>query len=164
MPLKIMKYEKDEDEIFKIKGDKLFGDDLILILSRVSDIRNNTFLQKQVFLLWQEYLFEKSADLSYFPYHYGPYSYVIKRFSEFLEKLDMIKIVKKNKNTHRYIINDKGRKYIQKRIKQFNINMEEIADAKANWDEHGNIGMLKQVYKDYPKYTNQTKRPALKWY
>ena len=85
MSLNLKKYSKDEK--FLIPGNKLFGDDLMLILLDISDIRNNTFLQKEVFLLWQEYLYEKSADLSYFPYFYGPYSYVIKRFSEYLERL-----------------------------------------------------------------------------
>lgn len=164
MSLKIQKYPKGEDKQFYIKGNKLFGDDLILILLDISDIRNNTFLQKEVFLLWKEYLYDKSADLSYFPYYYGPYSYVIKRFSEYLEKLEMIKTVKMSKTVHRYVITKKGRDYIQQRIQDFNIDMNAIKIAKENWDEHGNTGMLRHVYKDYPKYTSLTKRPSLKWY
>lgn len=164
MSIKIKKYPKEQDVQFQIKGNKLFGDDLILILTNISDIRNTTFLQKEVFLLWKEYLYEQSADLSYFPYHFGPYSYVIQRFSEYLEKLGMIKIKKMSKTVHRYIITKKGRDYIQQRMKNFKIDMDSIKAAKDSWDEHGNTGMLRQVYKDYPQYTSLTKRPSLKWY
>ena len=52
MPLKIMKYAKDEDEIFKIKGDKLFGDDLILILLSIRELLLLLSLTKP--FVWQE--------------------------------------------------------------------------------------------------------------
>ena len=150
-------------QIYENLGNKLFGNDIVLLVLSIAPIKGTTVLQKQVFLTWKEVFPKKTVDLGYFPYRYGAYSKIIRDTVKMLEGNRMIKIIKRKGEGSIYQITDEGKSQIQKRISKLNINIEKLQDSKEIWDEWTIDGTLRYVYRNYPDYTSETKVTRFKW-
>lgn len=150
-------------ENYNSRENVIYGTDIVLLLLNVSEIKNDTFLQKEVFLAWKEVFPEKIVDLAFFPYYYGPYSEILIKITDHLSKKKLIKKIPINKKNFKYVITDLGKKFAQKRIEEINIPIDKLRNSKHKWEEWKRNGLMKYVYRNYPYYTSETKRPSLKW-
>ncbi len=150
-------------ENYESRDNLIYGTDVVLMLLSVSEIKNDTFLQKEVFLTWKEVFPERTVDLAYFPHYYGPYSEILAEIIDYLYSKKLIKKIPINEKNFKYVISQKGRDEIEKRITKLNISVEKLRDSKYRWEEWKRYGLLRYVYRKYPYYTSETKRPSLKW-
>jgi len=141
----------------------IYGTDIVLLLLYVSEIKNNTFLQKEVFLAWKEVFPNKIADLAFFPYYFGPYSDILTNITDHLKKKKLIKKISISPKRFKYVITDLGKQIAKQRIDELDIDFDKLRNAKHNWEEFKGDGLMKYVYRNYPYYTSETKRPSLKW-
>lgn len=164
---------KFEEKTFKVSK-TLFGTDIILLLLSVAPIKGKTKLQKQVFLAWKEFLYDKIDELGYFPYRYGAYSRLVDDSTKTLFIQNKIQMKKRKGEGTIYSITKKGKytifKNIRKRKKSYsrflktkNKYGEKLEDKKIDWDDWSAKGILRYVYRNFPEYTTKTRVPSLKW-
>lgn len=136
----------------------LMPSDLILWLASVSPIWGNVRLQKESFLLWQEYQ-SISIDPGFYPDRFGPFSKMIADSIPILKARGRLEELPGRK----YCITKLGRDYIVPKLQSLNASTEQIADKKIRWDEWKTHGITTYVYRLYPEYTTRTEVPHLKW-
>lgn len=141
------------------KDTKLSGSDIILALLFISPILGKTKLQKEVFLAWKEILIKKTEDPVFFPHKYGAYSKVV---DDSLNRLERDKMIEK-KGKSKYMISQKGTKYIVDRLNKFDVELEKLKMKKIDWDEWTDDGILAYVYRKYPEYAINTRLRSKKW-
>ena len=162
MSLKIS-LTQESRENYDSRDNVIYGTDVVLLLLNISEIKNNTFLQKEVFLAWKEVFPEKIVDLAFFPYYYGPYSEILMKITDYLSQKDFIKKIPINKKNFKYVITNLGKRFAEKRITELDISVDKLRNSKYKWEEWKINGLMKYVYRKYPYYTSETKRPSLKW-
>ncbi len=163
MPVELQfNWEKVKESI----DDKLHADDIILLLLDAGKITGKTVLQKEVFLASKEVFRELSGNLLYHPDKYGPYSKLVDDVAKILKAEGKIKVISKGEGHSTYIIQQKGKEYLEAlslRNKIPNSKLEELKKRKASWDEWDTAGILRYVYRNYPEYATKTLIPVLKW-
>ncbi len=132
--------------------------DLVLWLASASPILGNIRLQKESFLLWQEYP-DIVVDPGFYPDKFGPYSQVIADSIRSLKAREFIEEMPGRV----YVITGAGRDHITKKLQNLNVSSEQIMDQKIRWDEWMTRGITTYVYRLYPEYTIKTEVPHLKW-
>ncbi len=135
---------------------------LMLLYSSKESIRGAVSFMKETFLLFKEKLqqFDVLALSPHFiSYHYGPYSFDLVESWYDLEELGLITIEgRRSTNKETFSLTRKGR-LEAKRI--YDSLPEDLKKELPGWrrglDELGNDGILKDVYKKYPEYTDRSK-------
>ena len=144
-----------EDDILKIK------DIIILLLGLYPEIPlKETLMMKEAFLLEKEVSSEINLNiesLNFYPYKFGPFSDSIENNLREIDG-DLVQVE----------VLDSGKKLIklteQGKI-QANKIIEQLPKSKVNklkyklrgWDNSGNIGILRKVYRNYPVYATKSK-------
>lgn len=139
------------------QGILLNTEDTILLLLGVDpeiSIKETLFM-KEAFLLEKEAASEIGLNiesLDFYPYKFGPFS---EKLENTLKKMDGELI-----DIHKFQGGKKIIKLTKKGEEVANSVMERISKDKINklqykrvgWDQYGNRGILKRVYRDYPLY------------
>ena len=150
-------------EYFQKMDEYLLGTDLMLMLLSISPIKGKARMQKQIFLAWKTLFNNQTTDLGFFPYKFGPYSKTITDSTNILQSTGLIKIIPRNAEATTFSITPKGKRIINKKLKDMNINLKKLKEKKTDWDELKIRGLMKFVYRKYPEYTTKTMVPSLKW-
>lgn len=146
---------------YKKRRKYLSCSDLILLLLYTSPIRGKTILQKQVFLAGKMLENIYLSDLGFHPFRYGPFSLVVIDSITILKEFKLIEM--DNDPNLVFKITNKGRKFIERKIKINDINLQNVMKKKKDWDEWSTTGILKHVYRNYPEFTTKTKVPRHIW-
>ncbi len=161
--LKTIQFTKRSLRNFQKMDEFLLGSDLVLMLLSISPVKGATKLQKQVFLSWKTLFKKETTDLGFFPYKFGAYSKTIDDSIDILQNFGLIRIKPRKGEGVQYYITRAGIRIINKKLKNMDINLDELRKKKTDWDEWTTRGIMKFVYRNYPEYTAKTKVPSLKW-
>lgn len=117
---------------------------------------------KQLFLFYKEKLPEfkvLALDPHFISYHYGPYSFDIVHEWKKLREDDLIAIEgKKSSNKETFILTDEGKKVAKEIFDQLPSELKYfIPNYSRGLHELGNDGILLNVYRKYPQYTDKSK-------
>ena len=133
---------------------KLNAVDIILLLLANGKTVGRIMMQKQVFLAYKEVLNEYSEDLLYYPDKFGPYSQLVDDSLKYLKSLSLIKVINRGEGHQTYILTFEGKRKAEEISKLLpNELIEKLKNQKASWDEWDSNGILRYVYRNYPKYT-----------
>jgi len=165
MPVEDIQYKITDESllVFNQLNKKIFGTDIILLLLSIGKIKGKIVFQKQVFLAWKQIFFKQTVDLGYIPYRYGAYSKIIDDSAKYLEKKDMIKIIKRKGEGSIFLITDYGLNEITKRVNELRIDLSKLIKKKQDWDEWDKEGIMRYTYRKYPEYTSEAKLSRFKW-
>jgi len=161
--LKTIQFTKKSLKNFQKMDNFLLGSDLVLMLLSISSVKGTTKLQKQTFLVWKTLFNKKTADPGFFPYKFGAYSKAIDDSIEVLQNAGLLKIKPGKGEGVLYSITPTGKRTINRKLKDMEINLEKLREKKTDWDEWDTRGTMKFVYRNYPEYTTKTMVPSLKW-
>lgn len=157
---KFYSYKKAEAVFATLKAKPLSLRDLVLILLHAQNkpIHGRILLMKELFLLYQEVLSQKTEDPKFVPYRFGPYSFHLTEVVSTLFYDGLIEVRgKKNSKTESFIITEKGNKQIRPLFNQFSSQVKEtIKENRKGWDQLGIHGILNYVYTKYRKYKKKS--------
>ncbi len=154
---------KKSINIYEKLDQKLLASDLILMLLKISPIRGNTKLQKQVFLTWKKIFSDVTVDLGYIPWKFGAFSRPVEDSMKLLVKRKFVKIKPGKGESLTYFLTTSGNHFISKKLHKLEIDLRSLPQKKLDWDDWDTKGTLIHVYRNYPEYTAKTKVPSLKW-
>jgi hypothetical protein len=160
--------EKTSEEILnaieKSEICPITSEDLVLILlgSCNKPISGAILFMKEAFLLFEQKLKESSVPVfspNFIPYHYGPYSFDIDEAWSDLEQLGLIKIEgRRSTSKEIFSLTEEGKEEAQKILESLPENLrKELPSWRQGLDQFGNDGILLDVYKNYPQYTDRSK-------
>jgi ssDNA-binding Zn-finger/Zn-ribbon topoisomerase 1 len=135
---------------------------LILLGSCKKPISGAILFMKEAFLLFEEKLEDSivpACSPNFIPYHYGPYSFDIDEAWSNLEQLGMIKIEgRRSTSKEIFSLTEEGEKEAKKIFESLPEKLRnELPMWRQGLDQLGNDGILLDVYKKYPQYTDKSK-------
>ncbi len=134
---------------------------LLLIGASEKELNGNIRLQKEAFLVANEYLdYErKLEDLRFVPYRLGPYSFKLAELTNALIISGYLGYRgRKNSNNQAYYLTSKGRNIFNKLRKSNSKLAKTITMARKELDEFSPAGLLRYIYSkpEYRKYTTKS--------
>ena len=155
-------YEEAKKVIGELKPKKYAVSDCILLILNAQPnkpIFGRVLLLKEVFLLIKEILNEDDIqDAKFIPYRLGMYSFTVGNALTNLEYSGyIIRKGKKNAKLEQFELTDKGKEYISKIWNALPTITQKTAEEKRKgWDQLGYDGILRLVYRKYPKYREKS--------
>ena len=150
--------------ISELHQEPLTIDELILVwlYGKKEPVLGAISFMKQLFLFYKEKLpeFELLAlDPHFISYHYGPYSFdIVNEWRKLREEELIIVEGKKSSNKETFRLTDEGEKVAHEIFDQLPNELKEIIpEYSRGLHELGNDGILLDVYKKYPEYTDKSK-------
>jgi len=119
-----------------------------------------TLFMKEAFLLEKEAAGEIGLNvdsLNFYPDKYGPFSRLLE---DNLQEMDgnLIKIIRYEGGKKHIKLTEKGEKVAKSIIEKIpKDKIDKLHYKRVGWDQYGNRGILKRVYRDYPLYASKSK-------
>lgn len=146
--------DKNED-ILKTK------DIIILLLGLYPEIPlKETLMMKEAFLLEKEVSNEiklNMESLNFYPYKFGPFSDLLENN---LKKIDgdLIQIQVSESGKKLIKLTDEGKIKAKELIQNMpKSKVDKLKLKRRGWDQFGNTGILRRVYRNYPVYASKSK-------
>ena len=156
-------FEEAKEVISELKAKKHAVSDCILLMLYAQPdkpIFGRVLLVKEVFLLTKEILNEDDIqNAKFIPYRWGMYSFTVGNALANLEYSGYIERKgKKNAKLEQFELTDKGKEFISKIWNALPAMTQETAKEKRKgWDQLGYDGILRLVYRKYPKYKEKSR-------
>jgi len=154
-------FEEAKKVLATLKPKKFtLADAIMLILYAQPDkpIFGRILLVKEIFLLTNEVLKDEVQDGNFVPYHYGPYSFTLGNILSNLEFAGYVdRTGKRNSRLEHFKLTSKGKEVAAKIWDKVSPSVQiEIQEKRKGWDQLGVKGILKLVYKNYPKFAKES--------
>jgi len=135
---------------------------LVLLYSTGEPIRGAVSFMKEAFLLFKEKLQQfgvPALSPHFISYHYGPYSFDVVESWHELKRQGLISINgRRTTNKETFSLTERGRQEAKRIYDSLPEPLKkELPEWRRGLDELGNDGILKDVYKKYPEYTDRSK-------
>ncbi len=144
------------------KGINLNPEDTILLLLGVDPevpIKETLFM-KEAFLLEKEAAGEIGLNvnsLNFYPDKFGPFSRLLENNLQEMDG-DLITIIRFEGGKKIIKLTEKGEKVAKSLIEKISPDkIKKLHFTRLGWDQYGNRGILKRVYRDYPLYASKSK-------
>lgn len=154
--------EKAQKILDTLKPKKFTLADATLILLYAQPekpIFGRILLVKEIFLLVNEILEKDTVqDAKFVPYHYGPYSFTLGNILSNLEFAGYLdRTGKRNSKLEHFKLTVKGKETASQIWNKLPVNIKnELPLKRKGWDQLGVEGILRRVYRDYPKYADKS--------
>lgn len=134
--------------------------DLVLVILGAQDkpVHGRTLLMKEVFLLYEQVLKDRSSDPKFVKYRLGPYSFHI---TDLLRTLALDGVLERhgstNSRSESFRLTPKGTEMAEEVMKKMPDSERRLVSAKRmGWDQLGVRGILNYVYTKYPEYKEKS--------
>ena len=152
---------KEAAEVFEsLEAEVFLVPDLVLAILGAQDkpVHGRTLLMKEVFLLYEEVLKDRSEDPGFVKYRLGPYSFHV---VEALRVLDSDGVLERrgrpNANSESFRLTPRGSKMATKVLEKLSESEQKlVSEKRMGWDQLGVNGMLNYVYTKYPAYKEKS--------
>ena len=152
---------KEAVEVFDALEVETFSiSDLVLIVLGAQDkpVHGRTLLMKEVFLLYEEVLKDKSYNPRFVKYRLGPYSFHVKEALSVLSTDGLLeRSGRPNSNSESFRLTARGSKIAAEVMEKLSESERRlVSERRAGWDQLGTSGILNYVYTKYPEYKEKS--------